>query len=46
MRELQEDEVTQDAWAKPKTEGETEETYATVVAGGRIGAEPEEEIEE
>jgi branched-chain amino acid transport system permease protein len=46
MRELQEDEVTQDAWAKPKTEGETEETYAAVVAGGRIGAEPEEEIVE
>ena len=46
MRELQEDEVTQDAWAKPKTEGETEETYAAVVAGGRLGAEPEEEIDE
>jgi len=46
MRELQEDEVTQDAWANPKTEGETEETYAAVVAGGRLGAEPEEEIDE
>ena len=46
MRELQEDEVTQDAWAKPKTEGEVDETYSAVVAGGRLGAEPEEEIVE
>jgi branched-chain amino acid transport system permease protein len=46
MRELQEDEVTQDAWAKPKTEGEVEGTYAAVVAGGGLGAEPEEEIVE
>jgi branched-chain amino acid transport system permease protein len=44
MRELQEDEMTQDAWAKPKAEAE--ETYAAVVAGGHIGAEPEEEIAE
>jgi branched-chain amino acid transport system permease protein len=46
MRELKEDEMTQDVWAKPKSEGEAEETYAGVVAGGRVGAEPEEEIAE
>jgi branched-chain amino acid transport system permease protein len=46
MRELQEDELTQDVWTKPKTEGEVEDAYAAVVAGGRLGAEPEEEIEE
>ncbi len=46
MRELQEEEVTQDAWAKPKTGGEADETYAAVVAGGHLGAEPEEEISE
>jgi len=46
MRELQEEEMTQDAWAKPKTDGEAEETYAAVVAGGGLGAEPEEEIVE
>jgi branched-chain amino acid transport system permease protein len=46
MRELKEEEVTQDKWAKPKTEAEVEETYAAVVGGGRLGAEPEEEIAE
>jgi branched-chain amino acid transport system permease protein len=46
MRELQEDEMSQDVWAKPKTPEEIEEAYAAVVAGGRLGAEPEEEIAE
>ena len=46
MRELQEDEMTQDAWAKPKTDGEVKDAHAAVVAGGRVGAEPEEEIVE
>jgi len=46
MRELHEEELTQDVWAKPTTDGEVEDTYEAVVAGGRIGAEPEEEIVE
>jgi hypothetical protein len=33
-------------WAKPKSQEEVEETYAAVVAGDRLGAEPEEEIAE
>jgi branched-chain amino acid transport system permease protein len=46
MRELQEEEVSQDVWAKPKSPEEVEESYAALVAGGRLGAEPEEEIAE
>jgi branched-chain amino acid transport system permease protein len=43
-RELQEDERTQDEWAQELAE--REEVYAATVAGGRLGAEPEEEISE
>jgi branched-chain amino acid transport system permease protein len=42
-RELQEEERTQDAWAQEL--GEREELYASVVAGGKLGAEEEEDLE-
>jgi branched-chain amino acid transport system permease protein len=42
-RELQEEERTQDAWAQEL--GEREEFYASVVAGGKLGAEEEEDLE-
>jgi branched-chain amino acid transport system permease protein len=42
-RELQEEERTQDAWAQEIAD--REEVYASVVAGGNLGAEVEEDIE-
>jgi len=42
-RELQEEERGQDAWAKQPAQ--TEEAYATVVAGGGLGAEVQEDVE-
>ncbi len=42
-RELQEEERTQDAWAQELAD--REEVYASVVAGGKLGAETEEDLE-
>jgi branched-chain amino acid transport system permease protein len=43
-RELKEEERTQDAWAAQEL-ADREEVYATVVAGGNLGAEMEEDLE-
>jgi branched-chain amino acid transport system permease protein len=43
-RELKEEERTQDAWAAQEI-ADREEVYATVVAGGNLGAEMEEDLE-
>ena len=42
-RELQEEERSQDAWARDAAP--SEEAYASVLAGGNLGAEDEEDLE-
>ena len=42
-RELQEEERSQDAWVRE--EAPSEEAYATVVAGGNLGVDADEDLE-